>query len=68
MSKTWVMVRLDKSQVARAKRTLRTHTVTETIEQALALVTEKAAHDAVIRRYSGVGRADSFRTEYSGAT
>jgi hypothetical protein len=35
-------------------------TVTEAIEQALALATEKAAHDAILRKYSGVGRKHSF--------
>jgi len=63
MAKTQVTVRLDKAQLSRAKRALRAHSVTETIEQALALATEKAAHDAVIRRYSGVGKPDSFAAE-----
>jgi hypothetical protein len=35
-------------------------TVTEAIEQALALATEKAAHDAILRKYSGVGRKHSI--------
>jgi hypothetical protein len=60
MAKAQVTVRLDKSQLARAKRALRAGTVTETIEQALALATEKATHDAIIRKYGGVGRKNSF--------
>ena len=60
MSKSQVTVRLDKAQLARAKKALRTETVTETIEQALALAAEKANHDAVLRKYSGVGRKSSF--------
>jgi hypothetical protein len=34
--------------------------VTEAIERALALATEKATHDAIIRQYSGVGGNSSF--------
>lgn len=60
MTKMRVTVRLDRTKLARAKRVLRAHTVTEAIEMALALVTEKAAHDAVIRRCSGVGGPKSF--------
>jgi hypothetical protein len=60
MSKSQVTVRLDKVQLARAKKALGTETVTETIEHALALATEKATHDAIIRKYSGVGRKNSF--------
>lgn len=60
MAKAQVTVRLDKDQLARAKKALGVETITETIEQALALATEKAAHDKVVRKYSGVGRQDSF--------
>jgi hypothetical protein len=59
-SQVAVTVRLDKSQLARAKKALRAKTVTEAIEQALTLATEKAAHDSILRKYSGVGRKDSF--------
>jgi len=34
--------------------------VTQVIEQALALATEKATHDNIFRKYGGVGRKDSF--------
>ncbi|MBI2540820.1 MAG: hypothetical protein HYY83_05510 [Deltaproteobacteria bacterium] len=60
MPKAQVTVRLDKERLARAKKALRAETVTEAIEQALALATEKATHDAIIRKYSGVGGKKSF--------
>lgn len=60
MAKAQVTVRLDQNQLARAKKALGVETITETIEQALALATEKATHDRVLRKYSGVGRKDSF--------
>ena len=60
MPKLQVTVRLDKAQLTRAQKLLGAQTVTEAIEQALALATEKATHDAILRKYSGVGRKDSF--------
>lgn len=60
MSKSQVTVRLDKDQLARAKKLLGAETATQAIEQALALATEKATHDAILRKYSGVGRKNSF--------
>ena len=60
MSKAQVTVRLDKARLARAQKLLSAKTPIEAIEKALDLATEKAAHDAVLRKYSGVGRKDSF--------
>lgn len=60
MPKSQVTVRLDKGQLNRARKALGAETITETIERALALATEKARHNAIIRKYSGVGRKDSF--------
>ncbi len=60
MAKLQVTVRLDKDQLARARKVLGAGTVTEAIERALALATEKATHDAIIRKYSGVGRKNAF--------
>ena len=60
MSKSQVTVRLDRSQLARAQKALETDTITETIERALDLVTEKAVHDAILRRFSGAGKKASF--------
>jgi hypothetical protein len=60
MAKTQITVRLDEAQLARARKVLGAESITATIERALALATEKATHDAVIRKYSGVGRKNSF--------
>lgn len=60
MAKEQVTVRLEKAQLARAKKALRAQTVTQAIERALALATEKARHDRILRKYSGVGRKNSF--------
>ena len=60
MPKAQVTVRLDKERLAQAKKALRAETVTEAIEQALALATEKAIHGKIVRKYSGVGRKNSF--------
>ena len=60
MPKSQVTVRLDKSQLVRSQKALGAGTITEAIERALALATEKAAHDAILRKYSGVGKKDSF--------
>ena len=60
MAKLQVTVRLDRNQLARAKKSLGVETVTETIERALALATEKATHDRIIRKFSGVGRKNAF--------
>lgn len=61
MPKSQVTVRLDKAQLARARRALGARTVTEAIETSLALATEKAAHDAILQKYSGVGRKHSLK-------
>lgn len=60
MAKSQVTVRLDKDRLARARKALGAETVTEVIERALELATEKAAHDTILGRYSGVGKKDSF--------
>lgn len=60
MAKSQVTVRLEKQLLARARKALGAKTVTEAIEQALAVATEKATHDSILRKYSGVGRKDSF--------
>jgi len=60
MAKSQVTVRLDKDQLARARKALGAETVTEAIERALALATEKATHDAIVRKYSGVGRKNAL--------
>ena len=60
MSKMQVTVRLDRDQLGRARKALKAETVTEAIERALALATEKATHDSIIRKYSGVGGKNAF--------
>ena len=60
MAHIQVSVRLNPVQLKRARKALAAKSVSETLQKALDLVTEKAAHDQVIRRYSGVGAADAF--------
>jgi len=60
MAKSQITVRLDKDQLERAQRALGAGTVTKTIEQALVLAAEKATHDKILRKYSGVGRKNSL--------
>ena len=60
MAKSQVTVRLDTDQLARARKALGTDTVTETIERALAMATEKAAHDGIIRKFVGAGGKEPF--------
>lgn len=58
-----VSVRLSPAQLKRAKKALSTKSTSETLQKALEMVTEKAAHDWVIERYSGVGTPKSFETD-----
>ena len=60
MPESQITVRVDKDRLVRAQKLLGAETVTETIEEALALASEKATHDAILRKYSGVGRKNSF--------
>jgi len=61
MAPTRISVRVSESQLKRAQKALGARTTSETVQRALAMVTEKAAHDQVIRRYSGVGKLDAFK-------
>ena len=61
MALVQVSARVDPVQLRRARRALAARTTSETIQRALDLVAEKAAHDRVVRKYSGVGRADAFK-------
>ncbi len=60
MAKGQVTVRLEKDQLARARKVLGAETVTEAIERALALAAEQATQDTIIRKYSGVGGRNAF--------
>jgi hypothetical protein len=61
MALVQVSARLSLDKLKRAKKALGTKSTTETLQKALDLVTEKAAHDWVIQRYSGVGKRDAFK-------
>jgi len=63
MALVQVSARVDPAQLKRARKALAAKTTSETIQRALDLVTEKAAHDRVVRRYSGVGRPNAFRED-----
>lgn len=58
-----ISVRVNPVQLRRAQKALATRTTSETVQKALELVTEKAAHDRVVRRYSGVGTPDAFKED-----
>ena len=58
-----VSARLNPEQLKRAKKALGTKTTTETLQRALDFITEKAAHDSVILRYSGVGGPNAFKED-----
>lgn len=60
MALVQVSARLNSDKLKQAKKALGTKTTSETIQKALDLVTEKAAHDRVIQRYSAVGKRDAF--------
>ena len=60
MTRIQVSARLNPAQLKRAQKALGARTTSETIQKALELVTEKAAHDRVVRRYSGAGASDAF--------
>ncbi|BCA52861.1 hypothetical protein W02_00010 [Nitrospira sp. KM1] len=60
MALVQVSARLNPQKLRRAQKVLGAKTTSETIQRALDLVTEKAEHDAVIQRYSGVGTSHAF--------
>ncbi|NOU10367.1 MAG: hypothetical protein HOO98_10160 [Nitrospira sp.] len=59
-----VSARLNPVQLRRAPKALGAKTTRETLQRALDLVTEKAAHDRVLQCYSGVGKPDAFSEDY----
>ena len=63
MALVQISARVNPVQLRRAQKALAAKTTSETIQKALDLVTEKAAHDRVVRRYSGVGRPDAFKED-----
>ena len=56
-----VSARLNPVQLRRAQKALGAKTTSETLQRALDLVTEKAVHDRILQRYSGVGKPNAFR-------
>lgn len=60
MALVQISARVDRVQLKRAQKALAAKTTSETIQRALDLVTEKGAHDRVVRRYSGAGPAEAF--------
>ena len=61
MAKRSVTAQVEEEQLRRAGRYLKTRGPSATVRAAVDFVAEKAAHDEVVRKYSGVGRADAFR-------
>lgn len=63
MALVQVSARLNADKLKQAKKALGAKSTSETLQKALDLVTEKAAHDWVIQRYSGVGKRDAFEAD-----
>jgi Arc/MetJ-type ribon-helix-helix transcriptional regulator len=61
MASKQVSVRVNTAQLRRAKKLLAARSTSEVIQAALQLVTEKALHDKVVRRFSGHGSRHAFR-------
>lgn len=64
MALVQVSARLNPAQLRRARKALGTKTTSETLQRALDLVTEKAEHDRILQRYSGVGKPDAFGEDH----
>lgn len=56
-----VTARLEDKQLRQVGQYLKTRTPTETVRAALDFVAERAAHEQVVRKYSGVGGSDAFK-------
>jgi len=61
MAKRSVTTRVEEKQLKRVGRYLKTRGPTETVRAALDFIAEKAAHEEVIQKYSGVGQPDAFK-------
>jgi hypothetical protein len=61
MAKRSVTARVDEKQLQRAGRYLKTRRPAETVKAAVDFVAERAAHEQVVRKYSGVGQPDAFQ-------
>ena len=58
-----VSVPLRVAQLRRAKKLLAARTTSEAIRIARDLVTDKARHDDIVRRFSGTGPRTAFRED-----
>jgi len=56
-----VTARLEEKQLSWVGRYLKTQSPSETVRAAVDFVAEKAAHEQVMRKYSGVGQPDAFQ-------
>ena len=63
MALVQISARVNPAQLKRAQKALAAKTTSETIQKALDLVIEKAAHDRVVRRYSGAGGPNAFQKD-----
>lgn len=61
MRKRTVTARIEEGRLKAVGRYLKTRRPSETVRAAVDFIAEKAAHEAVIRKYSGVGGPDAFR-------
>ncbi|MFO0700686.1 MAG: hypothetical protein U0236_15795 [Nitrospira sp.] len=59
-----VSARLNPTQLRRAQKALGAKTTSETLQRALDFVTEKAVHDRILQRYSGVGKPNAFGEDH----
>ena len=61
MRKRSVTTRLEERRLKLVGRYLKTRRPSDTVRAAVDFVAEKAAHEAVVRKYSGVGGPDAFK-------
>lgn len=61
MAKRSVTTKVEDKQLRRAGRYLKTRRACDTVRAALDFVAEKAAHEQIVRKYSGVGQPDAFQ-------
>ena len=61
MPKKNVTTRLEEKQLRQVGRYLKTRRPAETVRAALDFVAEKAAHEEIVKKYSGVGEPDAFQ-------
>ena len=61
MAKRSVTAQVEEKQLRQVSCYLKTRRPVETLKAALDFVAEKAAHEQVVRKYSGVGQPDAFQ-------